>query len=73
MDYKFTRRTHNLPENIQGKMSFEANSMLEALQLAADYWWPGAEVIDWIEDNNEVITLLDNSPNGNVIGTLMNY
>jgi hypothetical protein len=74
--YTFARRTHNLPEGIDSKRTFEAESYREALQMASDYWFNGVRVTDTHVDNNGVVTLLSRAPGqqgwgGNVIGTLM--
>jgi hypothetical protein len=53
------------------EMVCSANSFMEALQIASDYWFGGEKVFDWQKDRNNVVTLLSSSSNGNVIGTLM--
>jgi len=75
--YTFTRRTHVLPDGIDGTRTFEATSYREALQMASDYWFNGSTVGDTLVDSNGVITLLEQGTatetawGGNVIGTLM--
>jgi hypothetical protein len=76
--FTFARRTLDLPDGIDGKRTFEADSYNEALQMASDYWFHGAKVGDTLVDSNGVVTLLEKgtatqtSWGGNVIGTLMN-
>ena len=73
--FTFARRTHDLPDGIDGKRTFEAASYREALQMASDYWFNGAKVGDTLTDSNGVITLTESGTGqgwgGNVIGTLM--
>ena len=75
--FTFSRRTTNLPDDVDFSRTFEANSYKEALQMASDYWFNGAKVGDSLTDKNGVITLLEAGTaqgwGGNVIGTLMNY
>lgn len=75
MQFKFSRRTNNLPDDVDKIRAFQANSYHDALQAASDYWFGGARVGDTYRDSNGVITLCDadtkNSlSGGNVIGTL---
>lgn len=72
MEYTFLRRTTNLPDGVDRKKTFNCSCYLEALQEASNYWFNGAEVVDWQTDSN-VVTLLSNSKNGNVIGTVVDY
>lgn len=74
--FTFARRTHDLPDGIDGKRTFEAASYREALQMASDYWFGGQRITDTHVDGNGVIALLTRAPGqqgwgGNVIGTLM--
>jgi len=76
--YTFARRTHDLPDGIDGKKTFEAPTYNQALQMASDYWFHGQDVTDSTRDSNGVITLLSAAPGqqgwgGNVIGTLMEW
>lgn len=71
MNYQFTRRTTDLPDGIERTKTFEADSFIESLQMASDYWFNQQKVADWQGDKNGVITLLSASQSGNVIGTLM--
>jgi hypothetical protein len=76
--YTFVRRTHDLPDGISGRKTFEAPTYNQALQMASDYWFNGASVTDSTRDSNGVVTLLTRAPGqrgwgGNVIGTLMDY
>ncbi|ASC70293.1 hypothetical protein XM38_012300 [Halomicronema hongdechloris C2206] len=76
--YTFARRTHNLPDDIDWRRTFEAPSYKQALQMAADYWFGGQKITDTHVDGNGVITLLSRAPGqqgwgGNVIGTLMEW
>ena len=76
--FTFARRTHDLPDGIDGKRTFEAPDRRTALQQASNYWFSGVEVGDTLTDSNGVITLLDTAPSqtawgGNVIGTLMEW
>ena len=74
--HTFARRTHDLPEGIEGKHTFQAGSYWEALQMASDYWFGGARVGDSMTDQNGVVTLMEAGTSqgwgGNVIGTLRN-
>jgi hypothetical protein len=67
--FTFRRRSTNHPHDME--RSFQASGFLEALQQASDYWFGGDQVFDWQKDRNNVVTLLNSSSNGNVIGTLM--
>ncbi len=71
MKYAFKRRTYDLPEGIEAKKTFDANSYMEALQQASNYWFDGKKVTDIQRDSSDVITLLSNRQSSNVIGTLM--
>jgi hypothetical protein len=64
--YRFRRIT---ADNGPDDRSFEADTPLQALQLASDVWFGGTRVADWQPDGKK-ITLLSNSPSGNVIGVV---
>jgi hypothetical protein len=75
-NFTFARRTHDLPDGIDGRRIFAAPSRMEALQQASDYWFGGATVGDTLVDSSGVITVLGPTPpgqvwGGNVIGTLI--
>ena len=75
MQFKFSRRTTNLPDAVDRIRTFHASSYHDALQAASDYWFSGAKVGDTYRDNNGVITLCDadtktSLSGGNVLGTL---
>ena len=77
-NFTFARRTHDLPDGIDGRRSFAAPDRRTALQQASDYWFGGAIVGNTLTDRNGVITLLEGSPSatawgGNVIGTVMEW
>ena len=51
-------------------LEFEGSTILDALNLASIKWFGGTPVVDYLTDNSDRITLLSNSPNGNVIGRI---
>ena len=70
--YTFKRRTVNLPEGVEQKMTFFADCLISALQLASDYWFNGSRIVDY-HRSDDVLTLLGTAGpgEGNVVGTVI--
>lgn len=67
MIYKFRNLKHQGEYEDQ---EFEAESMIDALNLVSKAWFSGSKVIDYVVDSNSRITLLNNQSSGNVIGRI---
>lgn len=50
--------------------TFTAATRLTILNHVSREWFDGSEVVDWVTDNNNRLTLLSNANSGNVIGVI---
>ena len=75
MLYKFSLEPVDVIDGMDTAKTFEATSMIDALQQASNHWFRSKKVNTFKKDENNIITMrvpsLCGAKFGNVLGTLL--